>query len=517
MKKILILTFLTLFLLSPILSLKAADPTNPKELTNEPALRWDTDRLIYDGTVYVNEWAVAAGVDDDAIDVDYFAGDTLRAVVACTDSTVRILRSNDRGVTWSLVNDIEFGYDNITEPHIVHGPDSTYHVFVRYLRDEDRIFTQAYRTGNDEPIGGTYAYISGTDSVKNYSVCTDRVSNHDYSVFVAYHKGLGGQGLDEIYLTQTSDQGKNWSAPTFVRSDGSGCPDIAYGNDQILYVAFLHRPSGNDDRISVRRSTNFGGTWTGSVNIESDTFPKMGPQIAAAYDGSGDVWVIWSKKDLNNIWGLRWSWSRDSGATWTSADWTNSVADSFNYLPSIAINDFYGSTGNAPFVSFVRSSSGGDSASVRSFYWESGNWNTAIRYSDYGTSMTRPVQTFSLNNTGAPAIAYVGEGSEDVYFDSWEFSGIEEKDIDGGKITCSLDRNIITGTATLKYALSTGGPVDISLFNVLGQKVATLFNGVKEAGENTLVLSSDGLSQGVYYIVINASSGIGTAKATIMK
>jgi hypothetical protein len=500
MKKFLILFFLTLFLLSPVLSLKAA----------EPELRWAEDKLIYNGTVNVNEWAVPAGVDDDAIDVDYFAGDTLRAIVACTDSSLRVFRSNDRGQNWSLIRTIDFG-NPVTEPHIVHGPDSTYHIFGLRLLNENDIYTRAYRTADDTPITGTSFYLSGTDSVKNYSVCTDRRTNHDYSVFVAYHKGLGGRGGDEISLTRTTDQGQTWSTPTFVRGDGSGFPDITYGNDQILYVAFLYRPAGLDDRIGVRRSFNFGSSWTSSLTIESDTFPKMGPQIAAAYDGSGDVWVIWTKRDLSNIWGLRWSWSQDSGATWTSADWTNSVADSFNYLPSIAINDNYGSTANTPYVSFVRATSAAGSASVRSFSWESGAWNTASRYSDYTTSSTRPVQIMGPT----PAIAYVGEGSENVYFDSWENAGVEEKNIDS-EITCSLDKSIIAGTATLKYTVKEAGSVKISMFNVLGQEVMTLLDGEQGSGEHTLNISSNNLAKGIYYILIKTSTGTHTLKATLL-
>jgi hypothetical protein len=516
MKKFIMKFFLILFLLSPFLLLKAA----------EPELRWGEDMLIYSGGVATNDWAAILGiVDGEAIDVDYFAGDTLRAVVACPDSTVRIFRSNNRGQDWSEVNSIVFTQDAVTEPHIVHGPDSTYHVLALSLQNQDRIYTRAYRTADDQVISGTQQYISGDDSVKSYSVCTDRVDNHDYSVFVAYQKGLGGRGQDYIYFTKTIDQGQNWSTPSFVRSGGSGVPDITYSNG-VLYIVYLHRPTGNEDFIGLRRSLNFGGTWQGSVYIDTgDTLPKGGPQIAASYDGSADLWVIWPKNNIYSAtqdWDLYWSRSQDSAKTWSAPAIVNSVTDSNDYFPSIAINDFNGSTGNAPYVSFVRVATVGGGipsgvASVRSFNWESGNWNTATRSSDYNTSLTRPVQTFNYVTPVAPAIAYVGEGSNNVYFDTWEAGGIEEKDIDDGKITCSLDRNIITGTATLKYTLSTAGPVDISLFNLLGQKVATLFNGVKEAGENTLVLSSDGLSQGVYYLVIDAAGGTGTVKATIVK
>ncbi len=532
MKKVVVFFLLTLFLLMPVLPIEANEEVNseveldltqfsgevagpPDVIVNDAKLRYGWDLLIYSGEVNVNAWAVPAGVDDESIDVDYFAGDTLRAVVACPDSLVRIFRSNDRGQNWSQVGQITFGAGGAAAPHIIHGPDSTYHVFCLYVKDEVDIYAQARRTANDLLISGSAYFLTGDDSVNSYSVCTDRVDYHNYSVYLVYNEGTAS--LSSTKFTRTTDMGQNWTTPAIISQPDVNSPNITYGGDDILYLSYIYTSAPNI-YARARRSLNSGSSWGGFITLESDTFPKMAPQIAAAYDGSGDVWVIWPKKDLttaNDDWGLRWSWSQDSAVTWTSAGWVNSEVDSNDYLPSIAVNDYNGSTDHDPYVSFVRATYSGANPSVRSFNWSSGAWGTETRYSNYGTSLTRPIQTFNYIST-TPAIAYVGEGSENVYFDSWESSGVEEKDVEAA-ITCSLDRSIITGTATLEYTLATGSSVDISLFNVLGQKVATLFNGVKEAGKNTLTLSSDGLSQGVYYITVETPFGRATAKATVIK
>jgi len=541
MKNVLLYSVMILLALSITISLKAADEAfqlnlsqTSKELADpadvieikpqsDTKLRWAEDKLIYDGEVNANSWSVQSGLDDDAIDVDYFAGDTLRAIVASPDSFVRIFRSNDNGQTWSNLNEIFFSNGNATEPHIVHGTDSTYHVFVRYLSDQDRLYTMAYRTANDVSISGTGQYLAGTDSVKNYSVCTDRRSNHNYRVFVAYHRGLGGRGLDQVMFTITTDQGQNWSTPSPLQYVGSGFPDITYGNDNILYLTYLVLPIGNDYTINARRSLNAGANWAGSVTIKEDSFPKMGPQIAAAYDGSGNVWTIWPKQDLNTAnddWGLRWSWSQDSAESWSSPSWTNSDVDSNEVLPSIAVYDGYNSTANTPYVSFIKMyHDWTGTASVREFEWEGSTWSTDTCYSDSNAFLTRPITTFISG--GLPALAYVGENSENVYFDSWaNTSGIDE-DIDvttsDGKIECSIDRSIITGAATLKYTLASETTVDISIVNILGQTVATLDSGSKEGGEHTIKVSAENLSQGIYYIVIGTNGGTGTAKFTVLK
>ncbi|MBN1695199.1 T9SS type A sorting domain-containing protein [candidate division WOR-3 bacterium] len=487
-------------------------------------IRWADDKIIYEGEV--NAWmSVLIGIDDESIDIDYFRGDTLRAVVACPDSFVRIFKTEDNGQTWAEAATFYFASGAAREPHIVHGPDSNYHVFCLYEKDENDIYTQARRTTNEAIIPGTSQFLSGDDSVKNYSVCTNRRSFHDYSIFIAYHKGLGGIDQDLIYMLKTGDRGQNWSDPIFVRSGGSGFPDITYGNDSTIYVAFRHRDNdapGNLDEIWVRRSTDFGSIWQGSVLIETDTFPKMAPQIAAAYDGSGFVWVIWPKY-INNQWDLRWAWSQNTGGAFSSAATVNSVVDSNEILPSIGTSDFYNSTDNNPQVSFIRCSDDwAGRLTVRGFYWITAetNWSIDSSYADSGAFPTRPVQTFTAGEL--PAVAYVGESAENVYFDSWaNTSGIEEdNDVtdSNGKIECSLDCSVITGTAALKYTLPKKATVDISLLNILGQKVASLDSGEKESGEHTVSVSAENLSQGIYYIVIETESGQkGLAKAAVLK
>jgi hypothetical protein len=514
MKKFITSFILTLIFLSPFLLLKA-DPAEPK-------LRWAGDRLVYTGEVNVNEWAL--GVDDDVIDVDYFAGDTLRAVVACPDSAVRILRSNDNGQSWAQVGAIgPTTVGAVTEPYIVHGPDSTYHVFVRFLTDaNNRLYTQARRTYNDVYILGTGEYIEASgDSVNSYSVCTDRAFNHDYTVYLIYNEGTGDSATNQ--LTKTTDLGQTWSPPARTNYPDVTFPDITCAGTDLLYLTYTYTSATNTSYVRARRSENGGSTWTTWEDLEADTMPKLRSKIAAALDGSGEVWVIWSKMIIgspNNDWDLRWAWSQDSADNFSAAATVNSVVDSNETMPSIAVFDAYGSNSSTPHVTFIKGYyDWTGSISVQQFAWSGGSWGTDTVRSDNAAYLSRPIQTFI--SSGFPAIAYVGENAENVYFDSWaNSSGIEEDDIavSKGKIECCLDRNIILGTAALKYSLPTATKVEVSLINILGQKVATLDDGEKNSGEHTLSVSAENLSQGIYYIVITTGNGQkGIIKATVLK
>jgi hypothetical protein len=512
----------------PVLDLSAVEAATSAEviegeLNGDAKLRWDIDRLIYQGDVYSNSWLVMAdSIDDDAIDVDYHAGDTLRAIVACPDSTVRVFRSNDNGETWAEVHYFYFTSGGASEPHIVHG-DTTYHVFCRYNSTIDDIFARALTTVDDNTISGANYFLSGDSMALNYSVCTDRRTNDDYTVFLVYHIDRGGRNEDQVYFTSTSDQGQNWSTPDRIQVSGSGFPDITYGNDQILYLTYMALIGADNYNIYTRRSLDFGSNWDSSILIESDSFPKMGPQNAAAYDGSGNVWSIWSKQNLDNAnddWGLRWSWSHDSSATWSSPAWVNSFVNYQELLPSIAVYDAYGSTSNVPYVSFVKSyyDWSGD-VTVRSFNWDTSDssWTDDTTYADTTTIATRPIQAFV---EGGPAIAYVGANSENVYFDSWDNSaGIDDGDdvVSNDKIECSLDECIVIGSATLTYTLPADADVNVSLVNVLGQVVATLDNGARAGGAHAISVSTENLAQGVYYIVVEAAGLKGITKATVIK
>ncbi len=525
MKNILLVSFLILFLAVSTSTLKAdLIDINTEDDTK---LRWYEDKVIYDGEVNANELATITGYGDESIDVDYFAGDTLRAVFACPDSTLRIFRSNNNGQTWLNVEELAWA-GNITEPHIVHGTDSTYHVFVRYQTDLDILYTRGYRTSDDTYILGTMRSISYEgDTVRNYSVCTSRTSYHDYGIFVAYQQGRGGPGSDQLILTRSFDYGQTWSTPGILYGGGTMFPDIINGTDSTLYLVFLLRGGGdNNYYIMSSRSFDAGTTWpfTTIDTIQMDTFPKMRPQIAAAYDGSGDVWVIWPRQNLlsaNQDWDLCWSWSQDSMNTWSAPAVVNSVVDSNEVLPSIALYDAYGSTSTTPYVSFIKSYyDWTGSLSVRTFEWEGSSWGADTCFSDSNAFLTRPISAFI--QAGAPAIAYVGENAHNVYFDSWSnTSGIDEDNetiSSDGKIGCTLDCSIITGTAILKYILPEKGSVDVSVVNLIGQTVSILDSGEKDAGEHTVNISAENLSQGIYFIVVEADSGQkGTAKITILK
>jgi len=79
--------------------------------------------------------------------------------------------------------------------------------------------------------------------------------------------------------------------------------------------------------------------------------------------------------------------------------------------------------------------------------------------------------------------------------------------------------NPVSRSTTIEYQVSKKAPVTLEVYNTLGQKVATLVNETKEAGqyEVTLDAGSSGLSSGVYFYRLNAGNFTANKRMTVVR
>ncbi len=84
----------------------------------------------------------------------------------------------------------------------------------------------------------------------------------------------------------------------------------------------------------------------------------------------------------------------------------------------------------------------------------------------------------------------------------------------------SLDQNYpnpFNPSTLIKYAVAKDGFVNVSIFNLLGEKVATLVNGNMKAGSYELNFNASHLSSGVYFYSIEAGDFKAVRKMMLMK
>lgn len=72
-------------------------------------------------------------------------------------------------------------------------------------------------------------------------------------------------------------------------------------------------------------------------------------------------------------------------------------------------------------------------------------------------------------------------------------------------------------STTITFALPADGEVDLSLYDAIGQRVATLVQGHRSAGTYAVQLRGDELASGVYYYRLVSPSGVLTRATTLLK
>jgi len=95
-------------------------------------------------------------------------------------------------------------------------------------------------------------------------------------------------------------------------------------------------------------------------------------------------------------------------------------------------------------------------------------------------------------------------------------TAVETNDVKGYRIGQNYP-NPFNPTTTINFTLAKASDVTLSVYNVLGQKVATLVDSHLNAGEQTVVFDASKLSSGIYFYRINAGSFNAVKKMLLVK
>lgn len=77
--------------------------------------------------------------------------------------------------------------------------------------------------------------------------------------------------------------------------------------------------------------------------------------------------------------------------------------------------------------------------------------------------------------------------------------------------------NPMNNSAFIKFWLDIQNHVNITLFSIIGQKIKTLYDGIRNKGDHKISINSEGLSSGTYIIEIKTNDRISQKKIIIMK
>jgi len=77
--------------------------------------------------------------------------------------------------------------------------------------------------------------------------------------------------------------------------------------------------------------------------------------------------------------------------------------------------------------------------------------------------------------------------------------------------------NPFNPTTTIAFNLPQSGNVKLTVYNIIGEKVAQIINGFKEAGVHTINFDGSGLNSGFYIYKLESNGLVHTKKMLLVK
>jgi hypothetical protein len=100
------------------------------------------------------------------------------------------------------------------------------------------------------------------------------------------------------------------------------------------------------------------------------------------------------------------------------------------------------------------------------------------------------------------------------------YTSVDEEDAQGLATSFALKQNYpnpFNPTTTIEYTMAAAGQVNLTVYNIMGQKVAELVSGVKAQGTHKLTFDATSLSSGIYFYQLQAGNKVMTKRMTLIK
>ena len=168
------------------------------------------------------------------------------------------------------------------------------------------------------------------------------------------------------------------------------------------------------------------------------------------------------------------------------------------------------------------------------------NWVTATEVDNYGFDVEKSTDNKTFTKIGF--VAGAGNSNSDKYYSFTDevnalgkyYYRLKQVDTDGSfeyspvltvqqgstPTKFALNQNYpnpFNPSTKISFALATDSDVKLTVFNVLGQEVATLVNGSLTAGTHSVDFNAAGLNSGLYFYKLQAGSFTATKKMMLTK
>ena len=315
-------------------------------------------------------------------------------------------------------------------------------------------------------------------------------------VLIAWYQGDTTGGGYRITYRRSLDGGVTWEPVRVLGDTVTGRPSMSLGSLGTIHVATSHG--------QYVRSTDFGTTW----GRDTVLFSGGGgvPHACLGADRLCHVHVVWEYQQPNSFLDVFYKRSSDEGVTW-GRDVQMSSTDSLDETyPVIAADDsgyvhfLYGQRG----IYYQRSTDRGLT------------WGAAI--SLIPSTGRSPHLAVDIRRNVHVVWRDGRDGNGEIYYKRWDAaSGIGE----AGEVSRSSKLGLWVespskGWFHLRYLLPCSGLIDLKVFNLLGQEMVCLEQGVKDQG-HYILRRPFRLPAGVYFVCLRMDREAVIRKVVVSK
>lgn len=351
---------------------------------------------------------------------------------------------------------------------------------VLYSYDEsDRVLVyerQVWDLGQWTPVyRRTYTYGPPgevlTDLRENWSRATAQWINTTRTTNVYDAEGLMVSFLEE-----------SWSSGAWQNSDRSTIAHDVLGRDSSIFQEQWQGTSWKNIALSSLTYDSLGNCVTSGITFWRDDHWEQSYRLVMIYDTGGRLLQRqeeWWRGTLSWVPDSRDTWVYDGNGrqlywmaeTWIDNQWVKQWRWDYTYDANGALSQWMASVWMESGWTLGNSLVFGIVDSLKNEYWF---------YDTYGVKLhQRTIQTGVELANGQVPEAY-------TLFQNYP--------------------NPFNPTTTVRYALPKRSHTTLTVFNTLGQRVATLVNGEVEAGHHVVQFNGSGLASGVYFYRLQAGS-----------
>ena len=438
----------------------------------------------------------------------YLAYENYNLISPFTYPYITIKKSTDNGFSWSTITNFYSSSEALLFPDIEIGEGGGEDwIFVVYHKEDSkdaRLYKRPLAGGS-----GSFRLIDSNDAVRVRLALDDDVWPNEYWLYVSY---INDDIIyDDVKFRRSVDFGETWPDSICVDLSGNQYDnnDIAFGNDDEIYIVSLNDNKGEAD-VVVIKSTNFGITWGDPVIISQNDKAAF-PRIAASHSNNSVVvlYEYWYSSTDRDIY---YSYSTNEGTSWTIHNYLDNSTDEERF-PSICAE--HSSTSSDFHACWF------DDGNINYTFTDyiSDGWESQCQVNDQSNASDGDFPAISsINNE--KLVVWAGTGNAlDIYFDKDPSNGIEENSIQI-PVQANLLQNYpnpFNPTTTLEYQIPKSSFVTLKIYDVMGKEVVTLVKGKKSPGTYSTTFDASHLSSGAYFYRIEAGSFVDTKRMLLIK